>query len=210
MANARVVWTYLKAPKVKSYFFAALASSLALGTAAVAQTLPDLPKPTKGETINMSIQNGTRSSLSFGSATSFGSNVTLNATEGTSASSTSSLAPAAGATLNLSIGTGSIPSVTSANIENLKTQSNANTSSSGKAELSGVQGKLDLTLDSARTGFSSQTTTLHSSYGTNGQNGAQLKTGNQTSSAAGNAMVNSNTNVDINTSNFTSIFSQAF
>ena len=195
---------------MRFHFLPLFVSLFSITVAGHAQVLPDLPKPSKGETINMSIQNGTRSQLSFGSSTSFGSNVSLNATEGTSANSVSSLAPSTGATLSLSIGAGSTPSVTSANIENLKTQNSTNTSSSGKAELSGVQGKLDLTLDSTRTGFSAGTTTLHSSYGTNGQHGAPLKTGNQTSSAAGNAMVNSSTNVDINTSNFTSIFSQAF
>ena len=158
----------------------------------------------------MSVQSGTRSQLSFGSATSFGSSVSLNATEGTSANSSSSLAPSPGASLTLSIGAGAVPSITTAKIENLKATSATNSSSSGNADLNGVQGKLDLTLDSTRTSFSAQTTTLHSSYGTNGQHSAPLKTGNQTSSASGNASVNSNTNVDINTSNFTSIFSQAF
>jgi len=192
---------------------ASLVSALSLVAAVDAQVspeLPNLPKPTKGETINMSVQGGTRSQLSFGSSTSFGSSVNLNATEGTSANSSSSLAPSSGASLTLTIGAGAVPSVTSAKIENLKATSATNSSSSGNADLNGVQGKLDLTLDSTRTSFSAQTTTLHSSYGANGQHSAPLKTGNQTSSASGNASVTSNTNVDINTSNFTSIFSQAF
>ena len=192
---------------------ASLVSALSLVAAVDAQVspeLPNLPKPTKGETINMSVQGGTRSQLSFGSSTSFGSSVNLNATEGTSANSSSSLAPSPGASLTLTIGAGAVPSVTSAKIENLKATSATNSSSSGNADLNGVQGKLDLTLDSTRTSFSAQTTTMHSSYGANGQHSAPLKTGNQTSSASGNASVTSNTNVDINTSNFTSIFSQAF
>jgi len=193
--------------------FAAIApaiSALTLLSSVGAQTLPDLPKPSKGETINMSVQNGTRSQLSFGSSTSFGSSVNINATEGTSANASSSLAPSPGATLTLSIGSGAVPSITTAKIENLKATSATNSTSSGNADLNGVQGKLDLTLDSTRTSFTSKTTTLHSTYAPNGENGAPLKAGNQTSSASGNASVNSNTNVDINTSNFTSVFSQAF
>ena len=204
---------YVNKMKLQATIFVSLISAFSLVIPVKAQVspeLPNLPKPTKGETINMSVQSGTRSQLSFGSATSFGSSVNLNATEGTSANSSSSLAPSSGASLTLSIGAGAVPSVTTAKIENLKATSATNSSSSGNADLNGVQGKLDLTLDSTRTSFSAQTTTLHSSYGTNGQHGAPLKTGNQTSSASGNASVNSNTNVDINTSNFTSIFSQAF
>jgi hypothetical protein len=195
----------------RSFFiFAQFAYAFSFLAPVGAQVLPDLPKPTKGETINMSVQSGTRSQLSFGSSTSFGSGVSLNATEGTSANATSSLAPSAGASLTLSIGAGTVPSVTTAKVENLKATSATNSSSSGNADLNGVQGKLDLTLDSTRTSFSASTTTLHSSYSPSGQNGAPLKTGNQTSSANGNASVTNNTNVDINTSNFTSIFSQAF
>ncbi len=199
--------------RLSAVIFASLVSALSLVASVDAQVtpeLPNLPKPTKGETINMSVQSGTRSQLSFGSATSFGSSVNLNATESTSANSSSSLAPVSGASLTLTIGAGAVPSVTTAKIENLKATSATNSSSSGNADLIGVQGKLDLALDSTRTSFSAQTNTLHSSYGANGQNGALLKNSNQTSSASGNASVNSNTNVDINTSNFTSIFSQAF
>lgn len=199
--------------KLLTAIFVPLISALSLVVPVKAQVspeLPNLPKPTKGETINMSVQGGTRSQLSFGSSTSFGSSVSLNATDGTSANASSALAPAPGASLTLSIGGGAVPSVTAAKIENLKATSATNSSSSGNADLNGVQGKLDLTLDSTRTSFSAQTTTLHSRYGTNGQHSDQLKTGNQTSSASGNGSVNSNTNVDINTSNFTSIFSQAF
>jgi len=195
--------------KFSSFFTLGLLAALADPT--FAQVLPDLPKPTKGETINMSIQTGTRSQLSFGSATSFGSSVNASATEGTSANASSSLAPSSGGSLSLSIGaTPAAPSVTTAKIDNLKASTATGSESSGNANLTGVQGKLEFTLDSSRTLFKAQTQTVHTSYGTNGQDGAPIGKGNQISTAGGNANVNSNTNVDINSSTFTSIFSQAF
>jgi hypothetical protein len=189
-----------------------------------AQELPTLTAPAKGDTMNMSVQNGTRSSLSFGSSTSFGASVNLTSTEGTSTSASSSLAPDAGASLNFSIGAGPAAGTTSVNIDNLRTQGTApangsdtnggtqeSTMSSGVAELTGVQSQLNLTLDSARTGFTARSNTLHSSYGAiAGQDGQQLGTGSQNSSASGAATVNSNTNVDINSTTFTSVFMQAF
>lgn len=199
------------------------------------QELPKLSTPAKGETVNMSVQNGSRSSLSFGSSASFGTSTSLNATSGTSVSSSSSLAPAAGGTLTFTIGSGP-NGVTSANIDNLKSQGSGETSiggspinakdsnfSSGKADLTGVQSQLNVTLDSTRTGFQASSNTLHSSYGAvDGHDGAQIKPGgstedpainkdtSQTSNSSANASINSTTNVDINSTSFTSVFLQAF
>ena len=195
--------------KFISFFTLGLVAALA--DPAFAQVLPNLPTPTKGETINMSIQTGTRSQLSFGSNTSFGTSVNASVTEGTSASAYSSLAPTAGGSLSLAIGaTPSTPSVTTAKIDNLKATTATGSDSSGNANLTGVQGKLEFTLDAARTEFKAQTQTLHQTYGTDGQHGTSLGKGNQISTAGGSANVNSNTNVDINSSAFTSMFSQAY
>lgn len=195
------------------------------GLASSAQQLPTLTTPAKGDTVNMSIQNGSRSQLSFGSSTSIGTSVSLSSTEGVSSAATSSLAPSSGATLTFSIGSGQTPGTTSANIDNLRAQGNGETNvagapinasdstfSSGKAELTGVQSQLNITLDSQRTGFTARTNTLHETYGTTtpGQDGAPLRTGNQNSNASGAANINSNTNVDINSTSFTSVFMQAF
>ena len=208
---------------VKSWSALLLLSSLVV-TSASAQQLPELKVPNKGDTVNLSVQSGTRSSLSFGSSTSFGSSVNLSGTEGLSTSASSSLAPAAGATLDFSIGKGSTPGAASANIDNLRTQGNGQTTvggspinatdgtfSSGKADLQGVQSQLNITLDNTKTGFQARTNTLHKTYGaTPGQDGEQLQTANQTANASGNASVNSNINVDINSTNFTNVFLQAF
>lgn len=194
------------------------------GLASPAQQLPTLTTPAKGDTVNMSIQNGSRSQLSFGSSTSMGTSVSLSATEGVSSAASSSLAPTSGASLSFSIGSGQTPGTTSANIDNLRAQGSGTTNvagapinasestfSSGKAELTGVQSQLNIGLDSQKTGFTARTNTLHSTYGTTpGQDGAPLKTGSQNSNASGNASINSNTNVDINSTSFTSVFMQAF
>ena len=201
-----------------------------------AQQLPTLTTPAKGDTINMSVQTGSKSSLNFGSSTSFGVSVNMNATEGTSTAVSSKLAPSEG-TLLFSIGSGAVPGTTSANINNLRASGGGETSvagspinvsgenanfSSGVAELTGVQGKLDLKLDSSKTGFEARTNTLHKAvmnpdgtmqpaYGAiAGQDGPQVGTGSQSATASGSASVNTNTNVDINSSSFTSVFLQAF
>jgi hypothetical protein len=196
-----------------------------------AQQLPTLTTPAKGDTINMSVQTGSKSSLNFGSSTSFGVTVNMNATEGTSTAVSSKLAPSEG-TLLFSIGSGAVPGTTSANINNLRANGGGETNvagspinvtgdnanfSSGVAELAGVQGKLDLKLDSSKTGFEARTNTLHKAatgqpaYGTiAGQDGPQVGTGSQSATASGSASVNTSTNVDINSSSFTSVFLQAF
>ncbi len=212
--------------------FVSMATLIVMGSMdAIAQQLPTLTVPAKGDTINMSIQNGSRSSLSFGSSTSFGSSANLTTTEGTSTSSSSTLAPASGSTLKFSIGFGSTLGTTSANVDNLRSQGSGpatisgstidakdSTISSGVAELTGVQSQVDLTLDPQKTVFTSKTNTLHESYGaTQGQDGAQLKSNtlssnstSQTSNASGSASISNNTNVDINSTTFTSVFLQAF
>jgi len=190
-----------------------------------AQQLPTLSAPLKGDTVNMNISNGTKSSLNFGSSTVFGVSSNMNAAEGSSGSASSQLAPLKG-TLNFSIGTGATQGTTSANIKNLRAIGGGDSSvggapikingengnfSSGDAQLTGVQGKLDLELDPTKTNFNSRTNTLHTTYGTiPGQDSAQIGKGSQNSTATGSASVNTNTNVDINTSSFQSVFMQAF
>jgi len=143
-----------------------------------AQQLPTLAQPAKGETVNMTLQEGTRSQLSFGSTTSIGTSASLTASEGAQASSKSSLAPASGGSLTFRIGYGENdkPSSTTANIENLKAagsgtadfssstiNGNNVNGSSGQAQFTGVQSQLSLTLDSSRTEFNSAATTSNGS-----------------------------------------------
>ncbi len=185
----------------------------------------------------MSTQSGSKSSLSFGSNTSFGVSVNMNTTEGTSTGVASGLAPSEGKLL-FSIGSGASPGLTSADISNLRatgggatniggspinvTGDNANFSS-GVAELTGVQGNLDLKLDPTKTSFEARTNTLHkpainpdgvimqSAYGSiKGQDGPQSGDGSQNATASGSASVSTNTSVDIGSNSFTSFFLQAF
>ena len=188
-------------------------------------SLPTLSAPAKGDTVNMTVSNGTKSSLNFGSSTIFGVSSNLSSTEGSSSAVSSQLAPSRG-TLSFSIGIGATTGSTSANIKNLRAIGGGDTTiggspikvtgdngnfSSGDAQLTGVQGKLDLDLDPTKTSFNSRTTTLHTTYGSiPGQDSAQIGKGSQNSSVGGSASVNTNTNVDINTSNFQSVFMQAF
>jgi hypothetical protein len=154
--------------------FASASLALLLAVPARAQQLPTLTVPAKGETVNMTLQEGTRSQLSFGSTTSIGTSASLTASEGAQASSKSSLAPASGGALTFRIGYGENdkPSSTTANIENLKAagsgtadfsgstiNGNNVNGSSGQAQFTGVQSQLSLTLDSSRTEFNSAATT---------------------------------------------------
>jgi hypothetical protein len=212
---------------------AGLLCTFPFGQALNAQTVYTLPGaaslPAQGATYNLSSQSGNKSSLNFGSSTSFGTSASMNAAPGSRTSSSSLLAPKAG---DLKFTIGGSDGVTSANISNLKSSGgiqssaininggtvNTNQSdapgdfSSGDAKLSGVQGGLVLTIDPDRTAFRAETQTLHSTDPAKDFDGIgkQYGEGPQNSNASANAAVNSSTNVDINTSGFTSVFMQAF
>jgi len=194
-----------------------------------AQSLPELPTltlPAKGDTINMSVSGGSKSQLSFGSSTSMGVNVSLTASEGTSVGVKSMMAPAAGSEVVFSIGAGAEIGKTTAVIDNLKTEGSGSTTvgngtidstgtnskgSSGVAELTGVQAKLEYNFNPEKTGFEARANTIHDTYGAiPGQDGRQLGDASQTANGSGGASLNTNTNVDINSTTFTSVFMQAF
>lgn len=207
-------------------FFATIAINLVLfneqvGRSQTAYTLPGATAlPEKGTTYNLSTQTGNKSSLNFGSSTMFGVSANMNASDGSRTSTSSSLAPKEG-TLKFSIGDTS--GMTSAKISNLKSTSGITTSegvihnggmvtvgsdgpgdfSSGDATLSGVSGSLQLMIDPAKTSFNSLTELVN-------ETGQLLGQGSQNSNASATATVNSATNVDINTSGFSTVFMQAF
>jgi len=206
-----------------------LIASIVSAGAVAAQELPALPTltmPNKGDTINLSVSGGARSALNFGSSTSFGVNVNLTATDGTSVSTKSMLAPAAGSSVLFSIGDGVEKGTSSASIDNIRSQGSGTTNvggaavtstgtntsvSSGDAEMKGVRSTLDYKLNADKTGFEARANTLHQTYGAiPGQDGKSLDTGNQTATAGGMAILNSNTSVEINSSTFTNVFMQAF
>lgn len=174
-----------------------LALTMFFVPASVAQQLPQLSVPAKGDTVTIQITEGNKSSLTFGSSTSFGASVNLNSSSGGVTSANSFLAPSAGGTLLFSVGAGETQGVTSAEIQ--KIQKIDNTESNGNATLRGVQSDLRMTFDSPRTEFTATASTPETP-----------PEGGVTATAAGNAIINSTTNVDINASTFTSAFMQAF
>ena len=197
---------------------AALSSAL-LATPLSAQNIPTLPNVTaapQGRTLNMSVNSGTRSALSFGSSTSFGTSATLNSTEGTRTDSVSNMFPSA-ARVESSIGANNSQS-TSAKISNLKAAStsgpvvdvtgikgaNLDSYASGEASLTGVTANINLEMDPSTTKFTVNTSTIHK------PDGSPIVSENHVSSGSANGQVNSLTNVDINQTNFTNTFSQTF
>ena len=182
----------------------------------------------KGTTVNMNVQDGSRSSLNFGSSTSMGVSVNMSTSEGTKTSASSQLTPKSG-TIVFSIGKGTTPGETTADINNLRTENNSEGDKSygaqGQAKLTGVTSSLDLELDPAKTGFSAQTETLHQPAILNEgvrdidgnfivqpyyQPGDQIGKDGQNANASASTNINSATNVDINTTTFTNAFMQAF
>jgi len=194
-------------------------SSLGLGaSSALGQSVPSLPGVSvapKGQTINMSVNSGSRSSLSFGSSTSFGSSSNLNSTEGAKTMSSSWLIPKS-AQVESAIGQTNDKSTTakitnlkaasssgSVNVTNTLTNANLDSYASGEANLTGVTAVVKMELDT-QSKFIVDTNTIHK------PDGSAMVPGNQVSSGGASAQLNSLTNVDINQTNFTNTFSQTF
>ncbi|MCP9810035.1 hypothetical protein KBY58_11375 [Cyanobium sp. HWJ4-Hawea] len=140
-----------------------------------------------------------------------GTSASLSATEGTSSTATGSMAPATGALIKFTIGVASqTAGNTSAVIDNLRVETTDSNKSAGNALLTGVQSEVNMPIDASKTSFGVRTNTLHNSYGDQGAHGASIVTGNSNANASSNSSLNSNTNVDINSTQFTSVFMQAF
>jgi hypothetical protein len=182
------------------------------------QQLPEFRQPEKGDTISISVQSGSRSSLTFGSNSTIGTSASLTSTDGVTSSATSTLAPYAGSTLTFTVGAGSDGGVSSATIDNIRMQGegistfkninvNANEASlaSGSAKLDGIQSIVFLPLDAARTGFVVNVdSTPDSSQSSQSGNSSYI------GATSGTASLSSNTSVEINNSSFSSVFMQAF
>jgi hypothetical protein len=203
---------------VKSFLFVGL--TVLLTNQVKAQSIPSLPSPTqaaKGQTQSMTVQSGSKASLSFGTSTTFGAAGNLQVTEGTKGGITSYMAPSSGSVTS-SIGkTDTTNGITSAKISNLRASGTGPTSiggsninatdanfSSGDAVLSGVIGGIDIKIDPNKTQFTVDLGTVHDKDGKN------IISGNQVSSGSAQSSVGTNTNVEINSTNFTSTFSQTF
>ena len=183
------------------------------------QTVPSPVQQPKGQTSSITVQSGSKASLSFGTSTSFGTSANLSATEGSKIEVNARMSPQAGS-ITSSIGqgpNGNTEGITTAKIGNLRATGSGQTSingspinasdatfSSGDATLSGVTAKIGLELNPAQTSFLVNAATLHDASGRN------MSSNNQITSGSANSNINSTTNVDIQTNNFTSTFSQTF
>ena len=184
-----------------------------------AQTVPSPVQQPKGQTSSITVQSGSKASLSFGTSTSFGTSANLSATEGSKIEVNARMSPQAGS-ITSSIGqgpNGNTEGITTAKIGNLRATGSGQTSingspinasdatfSSGDATLSGVTAKIGLELNPGQTSFLVNAATLHDVSGRN------MSSNNQIVSGSANSNINSTTNVDIQTNNFTSTFSQTF
>ena len=203
---------------------AALLAQAVLAPLAIAQNVPSLPAeqlagPGQSGTINVS--NGSRATLSVGTSNAFGVTSSMTGMSGTVMESKSSLKPLEGkisTVLGASETTGAPPSI-EADISNVRTVGGGSTNftsqggtsgnvdtldeaqfAEGSTTLSGMSSEFDMTLDPAATSFSTSLT--------NPGNESEAVTNVSNASSAAN--VNSNINVDISNTTFSSAFSQNF
>ena len=204
-----------------------------------AQSLPIPAAAAKGTTQNLSIQNGSKSSLAFGTNTSFGASLSTQSSPGMTAVVDSTFVPSS-ASISSSIGsTLANPGVTKATISNLKAEgpgsvplpnnggnitSDSTNYASGNALLEGVGASINI--DLAGTGgsrFSAIATpnTVGYTPGTScainsgnciysGVDGKKPYEDQQFANGNATANITSNTTVDIQTNQFSSSFAQSF
>ena len=206
--------------------------------AAQAQILPNPTAAEKGTTQNLSIQNGSKSSLAFGTNTAFGASLSTQSSPGMISVIESKFVPST-ASITSSIGSGDTPGVTRATISNLKAQGNGTlpipggdgtiTSdqlnfASGNALLEGVGATVDISLTGdGGSNFSALVTP--NTVGYTPDNSCNLSSGNclyttvdgkkpyeeqQFANGNATATITSNTTVDIQTNQFSSTFAQSF
>ena len=202
------------------------------------QKLPDVTIAPKGQTINLSLQTGSKSNLSFGSNTSFGASLSSASSPGMTVTTTSFFVPTTGSITSTigeaKIGDTSTFGKTTANISNLKaagtgtssipgTPSNItdSTFASGNAELFGVTAKINIDLNGDESAFKVESTPnivggtvckLQTGEGCkySDADGKKPYPDQQFANGSANAQIGTNTTVDIGTSQFTSSFSQSF
>lgn len=182
----------------------------------------DIVDGIKGTTVNRSLQSGSKSAVSFGSSTTFGTSSSINVTSGAYGASESELqlnttgtstCPTGGC---ISSSVGGDDGITNADIANIRSTTNASSDSSGNVDLAGIKASNELTINGDLSNFRSQVHTIHgtntpaSSSFDNNPNVANITSESQNATANSNTLINTNTNIDINTTEFTSSFQQAF
>ena len=181
----------------------------------------------KGSTVNSSKSTGTSTSLSFGSSTSFGTSASVNATSATKSSSesvfkvgnnTTGGCPSGGCIRsNIGDANGNI----TAKVSNIKANdlqsfndtlvnSSSNKYTNADAEITGIGAQNEITLDGNETIFKARSATVHSNAGFDSITSKLLSNDAQTSSASSSGFTSTNTNVDINVSDYVNTFQQAF
>jgi len=211
---------------------AALAFALTSGGLAYGQKLPDVTPAPKGQTINMTLQTGSKSNLSFGTNTSFGASVSSQFSPGMTVTTTSAFTPSE-ASITSTIGEGVTPAKTTATISNLRAQGTGATTvagapinatdanfASGNAVLDGLSASVNIVLDPLKSGFNVEAapnvvgaaacSPSSSACKYTKDDGTKPYTDQQFANGSSTASINTNTTVDINTSQFASSFSQSF
>ena len=177
----------------------------------------------KGTSLTRTVSSGGQSSLSFGSNTTFGTSASVNATSGTKVESISNL-KFDNATLTTRLG-GDTDRVT-AEIGNIRANdlgshsassgdttvdSLSNAYSNGNADISGIYQANELELNGAESAFTTKASTVHGDSAIFEEITAENQSGEaQTASGSSAAMLSTNTQVDINTSEFVNSFQQAY
>lgn len=177
----------------------------------------------KGTSLTRSSSSGGKSSLSFGSNTTFGTSASINSTSGSKVESISDLKFNSG-TLTTRLG-GSDDSV-KADIGNIRANdlsvhnsgtqdtvitSGSNTYSNGNADITGIFQENLIDINGEGSTFRTKAATVHggsSVFEEISQENVAATT--QTASGSSGAMLSTNTTVDINTSEFVNSFQQAY
>ena len=225
-------------PVHKSFSHAVALLVLLSPIAAKAQILPNPTPAEKGTTQNLSVQNGSKSSLAFGTNTAFGASLSTQSSPGMNSIIESKFVPST-ASITSSIGSGDTAGVTKATISNLKAQgtgiipipggdgsitTDQANFASGNALLEGVGATVDLSL----TGDGGSTFAASVSPNTVGYtpdkpcsagagnclysdvDGKKAYSEQQFANGNATATITSNTTVDIQTNQFSSTFAQSF
>ena len=180
-----------------------------------------------GTTVNTSKSTGSTSSLSFGSSTRFGTSASVNGTSATKSSSESifkvgnsatTTCPSGGC-INSNIGdsngniTAKVSNIKANNLESFNdslVNSSSNKYTNANADITGIGANNSITLDGNETIIKARSATVHSNANFDSINSKVLSNDAQTSSASSSGFTSTNTNVDINVSDYVTTFQQAF
>lgn len=190
---------------------------------AMSQTAPELPANLvagEGRSVTVNVSSGSRATLTVGTSNAFGVSTSLSGMAGSAVKSSSSLTPStASVSTQLGSSTDDGPPSIAADIQNVRTVGGGTTNfnadsgtegnvtsedqaqfAEGNTRLSGMASAFNMDMSPTGTAFSSSV----DNPGTD--NDAVTNVSNATAAAN----VNSNINVDISNTSFTSAFSQNF